>query len=90
MLARQDFGRDVLAWRAWWSRNASRHRVEWLIDALVHEDAALRRESSNELRGLTKEYFGYAENLPERERARAQQRWRDWWATEGYVRFQTT
>lgn len=87
ILTRQDFGREPDTWRAWWSVHAGEHRIEWLIDSLMHERLELRREAAAELKSITKEYFGYAEELPDRERVRAQQRYRDWWETEGRLRF---
>jgi hypothetical protein len=87
MVSRQDFGRDTRRWLAWWASNSSRHRIEWLIDALTHEVPAMRRIAGQELKALTKEYFGYYDDLPKRERERAQQRYRDWWKTEGRARF---
>jgi len=87
MVVRQDFGRDTRRWLAWWSSNSSRHRVEWLIDALTHDHAPMRRAAAEELKEITKEFFGYYEDLPRRERERAQQRWRDWWKSEGRARF---
>ncbi len=80
---RQDFGRDARPWNRWWHQNSGRHRVEWLIDALSHESADVRRAAGEELRGLSRQYFGYASDLPARDRERAQQRYRDWWITEG-------
>jgi hypothetical protein len=71
----------------WWELNSSRHRLEWLIDALIHEVSEIRRAAGEELRALSKEYFGYASDLPPRDRERAQQRYRDWWVTEGRTRF---
>jgi hypothetical protein len=85
---RHDFGKDVRKWTAWWNASATRHRIEWLIDALDHEVSDIRRAAGEELRVLTKEYFGFAEDLPPRERQRSQQRYRDWWITEGRSRFQ--
>lgn len=87
VITRQDFGRGGAAWHAWWRLNSARHRVEWLIDAITHIDAATRREAGEELKNLTKEYFGYYDDLPERERARAQERYREWWKTRGHARF---
>jgi Type II secretion system (T2SS), protein E, N-terminal domain len=83
----QDFGSDRRPWLKWWEPNASRHRIEWLIDALTHEIAELRRAAGEELRAVTREYFGYSGDLPARDRDRAQQRYRDWWVTEGRLRF---
>ena len=87
LVTRQDFGGDVRKWEAWWSVNAGRHRIEWLIDALDHEVSDIRRAAGEELKSLTKEYFGFSELLPSRERQRTQQRYRDWWITEGRARF---
>jgi hypothetical protein len=80
---RQDFGTEARRWQDWWSRNESRDRLEWLIDALSHEVPDVRRASGEELRVLSRQYFGYASDLPLRDRERAQQRYRDWWITEG-------
>jgi Type II secretion system (T2SS), protein E, N-terminal domain len=87
LVARQDFGRDTRRWLAWWSSSSSRHRIEWLIDALTHEQAGMRKAAVQELKDLTRQYFGYYEDLPKRERERAQQRYRDWWRSEGRARF---
>jgi hypothetical protein len=86
-VTRQDLGNDARRWLRWWEQNAQRNRMEWLIDALTHEVAEIRRAAGEELRALSKEYFGYASDLPVRDRERAQQRYRDWWITEGRARF---
>jgi hypothetical protein len=83
----QDFGTDARPWVRWWDHHSTRHRIEWLIDALTHESADIRRVAAVELRSVTGEYFGYSADLPERDRERAQQRYRDWWATDGRARF---
>jgi len=90
LVTRQDFGADARPWLRWWEQNAGRHRVEWLIDALAHDVSEIRRGAAEELRAVSKEYFGYAGDLPPRERERAQQRYRDWWITEGRARFRRT
>jgi len=86
-VTRADFGTDARPWLRWWEQNSGRHRIEWLIDALTHEVSEMRRAAGEELRATTKEYFGYASDLPARDRERAQQRYRDWWITEGRARF---
>jgi hypothetical protein len=83
----QDFGGDARPWLKWWEQNTSRHRVEWLMDALTHDVAEIRRGAGEELRALTRQYFGYTSDLPPRDRDRVQQRYRDWWITEGRTRF---
>lgn len=83
----QDFGRSETAWQSWWETHRGRHRVEWLIDGLLHESAEIRREAGDELKTLSREYFGYYEDLPIEERAQAQARYREWWETRGKARF---
>ncbi|MDF2695327.1 MAG: hypothetical protein K0S65_3710, partial [Labilithrix sp.] len=87
MITQQDFGRDTDRWLSWWSQNRTRHRIEWLIDSLMHDQRALRGSASDELRTITKEYFAYYDDLPKRERERAQSRYREWWENIGRVRF---
>jgi len=86
-LTRQDLGGDARPWLAWWQENGARHRVEWLIDALNHDVSEIRRAAGEELRLITREYFGYSSELPVRDRERARQRYHDWWITEGRARF---
>jgi hypothetical protein len=87
VLTRADYGDDPEFWDAWWQENAQRHRIEWLIDALVHESQEIRRAAGDELKSTTKEYFGYYDDLSPRERERAQGRYREWWNAKGKLRF---
>lgn len=87
VLSRQDYGTSAAAWETWWRQNSGRHRIEWLIDALLHESAEIRRAAGDELKSTTKEYFGYYDDLPVAERQKAQNRYRDWWETKGKARF---
>ena len=87
VIARQDFGTKAAQWEEWWLANSTRHRIEWLIDSLMHENQDLRRTAGDELKSLTKEYFGYYDDLPKKERQRAQDRYREWWETKGKARF---
>ena len=86
-LTRQDFGTDIQRWASWWQKNGQRHRIEWLIDALVHDTPSIRNAAGEELKTITKEYFGYYDDLPRREREKAQHRYREWWQTTGRARF---
>ncbi|WP_437818932.1 hypothetical protein [Sorangium sp. So ce1078] len=90
VITREDLGRDARKWMSWWSRNGERHRIEWIIDALTHEKPAIRRAAIDELKGITREYFGYYEDLPRQDREAAQERYRAWWISEGRSRFRTT
>ncbi|HKO46993.1 MAG TPA: HEAT repeat domain-containing protein [Polyangiaceae bacterium] len=87
VIARQDFGTKAAHWEEWWLTNSSRHRIEWLIDSLMHENQELRRAAGDELKSLTKEYFGYYDDLPKKERQRAQDRYQEWWESKGKARF---
>ena len=87
LVSRQDFGRDMKKWLTWWQANAARHRIEWLIDALTHEIPAHRRAAGQELKALTEQYFGYYDDLPKKDREKVQQKYREWWKTEGQARF---
>ena len=87
VITRQDFGTKAALWEEWWLANSIRHRIEWLIDALMHENQELRRTAGDELKSLTKEYFGYYDDLPKKERERAQDRYRKWWESKGKARF---
>ncbi|HKY39803.1 MAG TPA: HEAT repeat domain-containing protein [Polyangiaceae bacterium] len=87
VLARQDYGTSAAAWETWWRHNSARHRIEWLIDALLHESAEIRRAAGDELKSTTKEYFGYYDDLPVAERQKAQNRYREWWENKGKARF---
>lgn len=87
VLARADCGANRAAWDRWWHLNASRHRIEWLIDALISEVPEIRRAAGDELKSVSKEYFGYYDDLPAGERERAQSRYREWWESHGKARF---
>ncbi|HEX3773524.1 MAG TPA: HEAT repeat domain-containing protein [Polyangiaceae bacterium] len=87
VITRQDFGTKAALWEEWWLRNGKRHRIEWLIDSLLHENQDVRRAAGDELKSLTKEYFGYYDDLPKKEREKAQDRYRQWWETKGKARF---
>jgi hypothetical protein len=88
VLARQDFGADQDYWSRFWTANRERHRIEWLIDSLTHESRDIRRAAGDELKSLSKEYFGYYDDLPEAERERVQNTYREWWTREGRARFE--
>jgi hypothetical protein len=82
-LACRDFGHDLDAWSHWWSRNGQRHRVEWLMDALIDDSAAIRQSAGEELRTISRLYIGHYDDSVVEERARVQERYRQWWETSG-------
>jgi len=86
-LSCQDFGIQKKKWSAWYRKHGSRHRVEWLIDGLMHQDERLRRRASDELKHLTQEYFGYDPGLTKKEREAAQKKYRTWWQRVGFRMF---
>lgn len=82
-LSCQDFGTNKKRWTSWFRKNGGRHRVEWLIDGLMHSDERLRRRASDELKHLTDEDFGYDPGLPKRQREAARRKYRQWWQQVG-------
>jgi hypothetical protein len=87
VVTRQDLGRHFDVWDTWYAAHKGMHRIEWLIDALTHDTHSIRRAAGEELKLITREYFGYYDDLPARERERAQQRYRQWWTEDGQYRF---
>jgi hypothetical protein len=87
VITRQDLGRDVSAWNEWWLSHQSKHRFQWLIEALDHPDVRQRKAAADELQVEAKESFGYSEQLPQPERQAAQRRYEEWWETTGARRF---
>lgn len=81
VLARQDFGYDAKTWMTWWNNNASRDRIEWVIDALDHRSPAVRQAASEELRLISRLYVGNVDDDSLDARAKVQKKYREWWAT---------
>jgi hypothetical protein len=86
-LSCQDFGTHKKKWTSWFDKHRAQHRVEWLIGGLMHSNERLRRRASDELRHLTREYFGYEPGHPKRAREAAQQKYRVWWQRVGFRMF---
>ena len=82
-IAQQDFGHSRKKWLAWWEQHKGAERVAWLLEGLSHRSPEIRFSSSEELRLITGEYFGYHFDLPKREREEARERWRTWWYQSG-------
>ncbi|MFO0692365.1 MAG: hypothetical protein U0230_02305 [Polyangiales bacterium] len=87
LITRQDFGTDAARWEPWVESNGDRHRIEWLIDSLLHPDEEIRRAASEELKALTQEYFGYHPAAPKKDRELAHRKYRQWWEQHGSQRF---
>jgi hypothetical protein len=85
-IAQQDFGQNRKRWLAWWEHHKSTDRVAWLLEGLSHRSQEIRFSSSEELRLITGEYFGYHFDLPKREREEAKERWQAWWYQSGHAR----
>ncbi len=83
VVTKQDFGRRERQWRGWWQKNRRRHRIEWMLEGLAHSVPEIRLSSSEELRRLTHEHFGYHFDLPKREREEARLKWVAWWEHVG-------
>ena len=83
----QDFARSVRRWSDWFGANASRHRVEWIMDALMHESLELRRIAAEALAPVVGRDLGYDAYDSRDERAAAHMRYLVWWEQEGRVQF---
>ncbi len=88
-IAQQDFGQSRKKWLAWWETHKNSERVDWLLEGLSHKSPEIRFASSEELRLVTGEYFGYHFDLPKKEREEARERWQKWWRDEGRARTAT-
>ena len=85
-IARQDFGSNAKRWASWWAEAQRHPRALWLIEALAHKDPDIRLSAFGELATATSLHFGYNTDLPPRERQLSVERWRDWWASEGWTK----
>lgn len=83
VLMRQDFGSDAAAWRSFWNEHRDEDRIEWLILALDHISADLRRAAGDELAGLTGQRFNFDPHSNPTERRLSQARYREWWSARG-------
>jgi hypothetical protein len=78
----QSLGVSERRWVAWWDKNKSRSRIEWLIDALRDGDVEVRSRASAELAQLTRDTFGFRADGARRDRELAIKKWERWWADE--------
>ncbi|MBA3550396.1 MAG: hypothetical protein H0T76_28305, partial [Nannocystis sp.] len=65
-------------WRAWYDEHGQETRVEWVIEALRHRDAAVRRWAADELIRIT----GHHVTAPAGEKLTAKflfHAWQQWW-----------
>ncbi|MEL7368189.1 MAG: hypothetical protein AAFN74_04700 [Myxococcota bacterium] len=81
-ITKQRLGHSPKRWRAWWSKNRHRSRIEWLLDGLASKDASLRQSASDELKAVTGIDLGFDGNAPRRQREEARQRWLKWWKAQ--------
>jgi len=81
-ITKQDFGTNTNNWSLWWEENHHRGRLEWLIDGLVHDEAAIRASSAVELLELTGKSFGYSYDMPPRDREAIRRRFLEWWSLQ--------
>ena len=85
-VARRRMPGTVEAWRAWWSSNMARDRVEWLLDALADQDDSIASEACSELEAMAGRSFGYSPGLSAEGRRVVVNAARAWWRHEGLPR----
>jgi Type II secretion system (T2SS), protein E, N-terminal domain len=88
-LTAQDFGLAPRRWEAWGEQYGSQHRIEWLIESLMHVEPEIRALASDELKRETQQYFGYHPGMPKRDRELSQRKYREWWQDEGKALFRS-
>ncbi len=81
MLTAQDFGSDESRWQAWFERQGTRSRTEWLIDSLDHEDSEIRAIAIRDLSQIAGQDFGYNVGMPPSDRQAIRERFRLWWSS---------
>jgi hypothetical protein len=80
-----DYKQDARKWSSWWASNIGRHRIEWLIDSLLHDDEQLRQRGARELGTFVKKPIPLAAERRDREQAHLEIR--EWWMNEGRLRY---
>lgn len=78
-LTAHDFGLDPKPWRKHLSKNATRLRPEWLLDALSNKDRDTRARACEELVLFSGQAIEFDPDAPKRDRKDAEKRWRQWW-----------
>lgn len=82
----QDFGTDGTAWMRWWEQQHKKHRVAWLIDALVHRSPDLRVRAAEELRTLApRSGLSRVATASDEELAELHRRYLTWWRESGHA-----
>ena len=82
----QDYADDAATWQLWWDRSQTKHRVEWLIDALVHFDPDLRVRAAEELRTLApRSGLSRVATAPRDELEELHRRYGAWWRESGHA-----
>lgn len=76
LLTRQDFGNSKRRWATWYARHGRKSRLEWLIEALLHDDETLRSAAFDELLQRAGHTFGYNPSLGKKERKAAQKKFK--------------
>ncbi len=74
-ITRASFGTSTHGWMAWWAKNRSHRRAQWLLAALRNPEPWLRAAAVEELSAALGDTLGYAPDAPEAERATAVDRW---------------
>ncbi len=74
LLTHQDFGNSKRRWAAWYARHGRKSRLEWLLDALLHEDEGLRSAAFDEVLRQAGHTFGYNPAASKKERKIAQKK----------------
>jgi HEAT repeat protein len=83
----QQHGLKPHRWRRWYEQKGHLHRVEWIIDSLMHRDLPVRRWATDELVRITGHRVTFSALGARDARDLAHQAWSRWWETVGRPRF---
>ncbi len=83
----QQLGLKTHRWRTWFVKNASKHRIEWIMSSLEHRDISVRRWAADELRRVTGQSVNFPAAGSQPARAEGLKNWTRWWETVGQGRF---
>ena len=86
-LTKQDFGRDVRGWRTWWEEHRVQHRVEWLIEGLIHASREIREAASMELSEVTGIALNFDPDMDPPDREAIHRQMLNWWSEAGMLDF---
>ena len=86
-LTKEDLGEEQDDWMPWLEQHLGQHRIQWLVDGLIHDDLRIRSTAAVDLADITGMTFGYDPELPVEQREVVHEKFLHWWETSGIHEF---